>query len=548
MGSGLMSLPSIRLLGPRAAAVRDLPLRAAALVGLVLLAYNYSLMTLARGLTLQTPLAYLALVPVIAIVLAAIRLRVEPPALPIHDRQLDWIVGLGLLAIAATVLVLLPDSTTATSSTFWLRRVDLLTLPLFVSGLIALLFGVRRMWALKVPIAFLLLAWPVPFTLLLGGTMDLFTDATARLVGVVTLFVPVAHPSAADPTLFIIGNGRQAFAVSIGSACAGVNSFVGFLLIGTAMIYAVRGPVGRRLLWLAIGLAIVFGLNVLRIVAILVVGATMGQAAALDILHPVAGLIVFNVGVLLMVSLVPRFGLWFFGGARKPGETPLPDSAPVRRARPAFVVAAAIALALAVTNAGYARFEAISSGLADARLTTFDIRTAQVPSWKVSFVGKFIQVKQFFGPTANWQRVLYAPTAQATLQSNRTVYVDVITTDDPGTFAAYGLEACYTFHGYDIASVSTVDIGAGVDAQVIDYHKPQSDTDWSAIWWEWPFTDHEGTHYERIVAFMAGGPGATFGGVPSATIPTQSPRFVQTDQFLTALGRTIVLSQLGRSS
>jgi exosortase/archaeosortase family protein len=348
--------------------------------------------------------------------------------------------------------------------------------------------------------------------------------------------------------LFVIGHGRQAFAVSIGSACAGVNSFVGFLLIGTAMLYAVRGPVARRLLWLTIGLAIVFGLNVLRILAILVVGSTLGQDAALDILHPIAGLIVFNVGVLLMVSLVPRFGLWFIGFARHVDGAAAQESAPVRRARPAIVVAAAVALALAVTNAGYARFEAISSGLADARLKTFDIRTAQVADWKVSFVGEFRQVKQFFGPTANWKRVLYASTAQATLQSNRSVYLDVITTDDPGTFSAYGLEACYVFHGYDIASVSTVDIGAGVQAQVIDYHKPQTDTDWSAIWWEWPFTDDEGTHYERIVVFMAGGPGATFVGVPSASIATQSPRFVQTDQFLTALGRTIVLSQLGPTS
>src|SRR5262245_44373001 len=97
-------LNSLRPSSPRIAVARGFPLRAAVVVGLVLLAYNYSLSTLARGLGLNTPLAYLALVPVIALVLAATRLRLEPEALPIHDRQVDWIVGIGLIAIAAAVL------------------------------------------------------------------------------------------------------------------------------------------------------------------------------------------------------------------------------------------------------------------------------------------------------------------------------------------------------------------------------------------------------------------------------------------------------------
>jgi exosortase len=540
-----VTLPSIRSLGPRVAAVRELPLRAVALVGLVLLAYNYSLMTLARGLTLQTPLAYLALVPVMAVVLAGVRLRIEPPALPIHDRQVDWIVGLGLLGIAAAILVLLPGSE---SSAFWLQRVDLLTLPIFVSGLIALLFGVRRVWALKGPIAFLLLAWPIPFTLLLGGTLDAFTEATARLVGSITQFVPVAHASQADATLFIIGSGRQAFAVSIGSACAGMNSFVGFLLIGTALLYAVRGPLVRRFIWLALGLAIVFGLNVLRIVAILATGATLGEQAALEVLHPVAGLIAFNIGVLLMVALVPRFGLRFIGPSDRPMSPATAPESPVRRVRPALVVACVVAVTLAVADFGFARYEAISSGLADARLTSFDVRKAHVPDWRISFVGKFIQGTQYFGPTSTWERVLYVPTAAATIQSTRSVYVDAITTDDSGTFAAYGLEACYVFHGYQIASIATIDIGAGVQAQVIDYTNPSTNIGWSALWWEWPYTEGGKTRYERIVVFMAGGPEAQFKGVPEISVPTQSAAFVETDRFLTTLGRTIVGSQLGTAA
>ena len=536
-----MSLPSFRPIRPALAAARELPLRAAAVIALVLLAYNYSLLTLARGLTLQTPLAYLALVPVIAIGLAAARLRLERRDIPIHDRQVDWIVGIGLLGVTAAVLIVLPNST---SSGFWLQRVDLLTLPLFVAGLIALVFGVRRVWSLKFPIAFLLLAWPVPYSLFLTGATGQFTDATAHLVAAFTRLVPIAVPSVGDDTLFFIGSGAQRFGVSIGSACAGLNSFVGFLLLGSALLYLVRGSLLRRVIWLAAGLLMIFGLNVLRILAILGAGAAFGQDAALEVLHPVAGLVVFSIGVLGMILLVPRFGLRFIDASdlsRPPGDG---FANPVRRARRALVVAAVLTAVLAVTNATYARFESISSGLADARLQTFDARTASVPNWDTRSMASFPIAKQYFGASATWDRTLWWPTAEASLYSSRSVYVDVVTTDDAGTFASYNLEACYRFHGYRVASVATTDIGAGVQAQVIDYVNEKANVNWSALWWEWPYQEDGRTRYERIVILISEGPNTEYRGIMTGSVPGQAPEFAESDRFLVTLGREVVRSQL----
>lgn len=539
-----MTLPSFRPLSPRVAAARELPLRAAVLVGLVVLAYNYSLLTLARGLTLQTPLAYLALVPPIALVLAFARLRIEPRALPIHDRQVDWIVGTVLLLGAGAVLVLVPGGT---SSTFWLQRIDLLTLPLFVAGLITLLFGVRRAWQLKGPIGFLLLAWPVPYTVILGDAIGAFTELTAHLVAAFTRIVPIAHPAAGDDTLFFVGSGSQAFAVSVGSACAGVNSFVGFLLVGTALLYVVRGPLVRRIAWLSAGLVLVFGLNVVRIASILGVGSAFGQTAALDVLHPVAGLIVFNIGVLAMFALVPRFGLRFLPLAPRTKD-PTPERNPVQRVRPALVVAIGVAAMLAVTNAAYARYDAISSGLADARLKSFDVRSMHLAGWSSRYIAAFPMATQYFGSSATWDRALYKSSAQSAATSTRPIYVDVLTTDDPSTFAAYGVEACYRFHGYDIVSITNADIGAGGSAQVIDYFNSKVGATWSTLWWEWPYSDGLKTRYERVVLLLGEGPKAQFTGITAGDVGTQDPRFVDTDRFLMTMARTIVRGQLETAS
>jgi exosortase/archaeosortase family protein len=248
-----------------AAFLERVPRRALALLGLVFVAYHYSLQTLARGLALQTPLADLALVPVIALILAWVRLRREPAPRPIHDRQVDYIVGLGLIAAALALVMLLP----ATLETrFWLYRIDLLSLPFFVAGVVTLLWGVRRAWAAKVPILFLLLAWPLPYAPLVGDWTDAFTAATAGILGLISHVLPIATVTAGDGLSFIIGSGPAAFAVSVGSACAGVNSLVGFVLVGSALAYIVRGPRRRRLAWLAAGLTIIWALNVVRIEAI----------------------------------------------------------------------------------------------------------------------------------------------------------------------------------------------------------------------------------------------------------------------------------------
>jgi exosortase/archaeosortase family protein len=360
----------------------------------------------------------------------------------------------------------------------------------------------------------------------------------------VTKVVPIARQGVTEPDLFMVGSGAQAFAVSIGSACAGVNSLVGFLLLGGALLYVVRGPALRRVAWLAVGLGLVFCLNVIRILAILAIGASFGQEAALDVLHPVAGMLVFSVGVIGMVALVPRFGLRFLEMAPKAAPPEADRSNPVRRVRPAFAVALGLAVVLGASNAAYARFEAISSGLTDARLQSFDVRTAQVSGWESRFVAQFAQVRQYFGPTSTWERVMYLPTERASIGSTKSVYVDVVTTDNPASFTAFGLEACYTFHGYEIESVTTVDVGAGVRGQVIDYTNTKLEMDWSALWWEWPYTEDGETRYERIVIFMANGPRAEFTGVDTASIGTQEPRFEETDRFLVALGRAIVRSQL----
>ncbi len=342
---------SARLL---AATFERIHLRALIVVGLVLLAYHYSFLTLSRDLTLQTPLAFIALVPVLAVALAWATTRHAPPGGTINDRQVDYIIGIGLVSAAAAIALLTPMSLGAE---FWVYRVDLLSIPLFAGGLICIFFGVRQAWLLRWPLGFLLLAWPIPYLPILGDATRSTVDVTISILSSLSAVTPWVHPAVVGSDVFVVQHDGGSFVVSVTAACSGLNGLVGFGLQGLAVQSILRGPLTRRIGWLVGGLALVLALNVVRIEAIFAIGSLLGPVAALEMLHPVAGLAAFGLVLIAMLLLAPRFGLEL----RKPLlQQAVPKAVArshVTRIRGAVVVGLTLAVGFAAVNAAYIRFE-----------------------------------------------------------------------------------------------------------------------------------------------------------------------------------------------
>ena len=517
-----------------------IPMRALILLGLVALAYPWSLITLTRSVTLQTPLAYLALVPVIALILARFALTRQAAPRQIHDRQLDYILGFGFVFIAASILIFLPDSL---RSRFWLYRIDLLSLPFFVAGVVTLLYGVRRLWALRVPILFLFLAWPVPYLPLVGDGLRAFTDLSVAAASALATVNPAAVPGGADGA-FIIQNAERPFVLLVGSACAGVNSMVGFLIIGMALLYIVRGSFWRKAVWLVDGLVLVWVFNVLRIEAIFTAGAVFGRQVAYDILHPVAGLLVFNVAILIMLMLIPVFGLRWRPAVEGDAGNALTAPRGVLNARRAGAIGLALVLAFAAVNAGYARFDSLLGDMAQPRLRAFELSAVRIDAWRGRFLTSYTQGQQFFGQNSTWDRYQLTSAPGGTLYASAPVYIDVITTDDYNALAAYGIEACYDFHGFEIASVAPVDLGSGVTAEVISYTKRQNGADWTTIWWEWPYRSGGGTRFARVAMLLPQGPTATILHDATTSWTSSAPRFQAPEALLIDLARQVIGTQL----
>jgi exosortase/archaeosortase family protein len=333
---------------------------------------------------------------------------------------------------------------------------------------------------------------------------------------------------------------------------------VGFILVGAAFIAVVRGRRLPKAIWLLGGTVVLWLLNLGRVLLIFAVGQHWGEHAAIDSLHPYIGLVVFNLGVALMILVMPAFGLHVRGRerARSTGDAGAAGgTGRLRRAVPdarvALIVVTLAAASLGAANSGLARYGLVASGLGKPRLMGFSQRQGQLAGWSVTQSGAFTAGLRFFGETSTWRRFLYldnrsSPASQ--LRSNAPVIADVISTSDLHSLSVYGVEACYNFHGYKIQDLRNADLGAGITASLITYEHPKLHSTWTTLYWHWPVAGPGGkTRYERLVLMMVDGADAqlaSLGGPPhAATTGLTGGQPEQTWRFLTAFAQALVKAQ-----
>ena len=108
----------------------------------------------------------------------------------------------------------------------------------------------------------------------------------------------------------------------------------------------------------------------------------------------------------------------------------------------------------------------------------------------------------------------FAAAGHGPLQTSVPVVADVINTPDLSSFSAYGVENCYTFHGYALADVAQVSLVGGVTGQAMSYTSQQYGS-WSIVYWIIPVKMFGGaTNYERMVLYVQNsGQGAVVTGL-----------------------------------
>jgi exosortase/archaeosortase family protein len=528
-------------------------------VGGTVVAFHYSLLTLMEQLDVQSPLAYVGLVPVFALALAAAYVKPKPNEPDIYDRQLDYLVGVPLMLIAAAITMLLPHHM---SATFWQWRVDLLAVPLFVAGLLAVVFGTRVLWRQRLAVLYLLLALPALYTVVLASTLERYTNFTVDALREIVKVIPVAKsvPFPGDP-LFSVTHHGTAFSLAVVTACSGVDGLVGFLLIGLLFAAMMRGPMLRKALWLLSGLPLLWAINLGRIMFIFWAGKEWGETVALDVFHPFIGLVTFSAGVTVwalahrvaglrlapMASAAPR-------AAAQPVSRALPLAVPTIAGAAIFVLLASVIIGFSDTS--LRAYNLVENAVGEPRLVSFLVNPAQVTGWRSSYMEQFDNGKPEFGLDSLWYRYIYQPVGPSrSLHASVPVTADVINAGGLSGFSAFTIQDCYNFHGWSERATVDENLGGGITGQSLSYNSTEYG-DWSVLFWIWPVKGTVGnpsaTRYERVVLYLQDGSYGTvedpMTGVKTSPAMSLDQRLVVNRDFLTAFAREIIKGQKAATS
>lgn len=462
-------------------------------------AYWFTLSSLADYLRLDTPLAYLLMLPLfslLVVVATVARYRNAPP--PPREPHIDLIVGTPLLIVAVLMLALLPS---VWSTYYWSERPDVISLALFVSGGVIVAYGTTWFWRMRSALLFIVLMWPAFYLHLMAGPMQWFTDGTNAVLTAAARMLPLGVTTGPNNILTLPTGGGKSIAVALSTACSGVNGVLGMLLVGSALAVVFDGPRRRKLLWLLAGVVLVFAFNIARLLSILALASGGHPDLALGSYHAVIGLVLFTAALLAMMLLAPRFGLrwdWLITSAASTATgTQQPPSRPrtLGRARIPAVAGIALVGVLAFTSerdlGAYASF---IDGTGAPVVRAFS-STATVPiGWKVSYATTYPWAQQYFGSSSRFDRYLVDYGGNHRTEA----WMDVVRTDDQGALEAYNIQSCFLFHNYQLHTSRRIDIGHGVVALLINYSDPQTKDRWVSVSWAWPVLYHDQTSYERI--------------------------------------------------
>ncbi len=357
-----------------------------------------------------------------------------------------------------------------------------------------------------------------------------------------------------DP-LFTVFHHGSGFPLAVVTACSGVDGLVGFFLIGLLFAAMMHGPLIRKSLWLMTGLPLLWSINLGRIMFIFWAGKEWGEKVALDVFHPVIGLVTFSAGVTLWalghrwagLRLAP-FAIGPGRGARaaaRTGALPVPAIAAVI----VFVLVASIGIGLGDTS--LKAYNLVETAVGEPRLTSFLVNPARVPDWKWSYVEQFQNGKPEFGLDSLWYRYMYQPVGHdGPLRASVPVTADVINASGIGGFNAFTLQDCYNFHGWSEQATVDESLGGGITGQSLSYDSQQYG-EWSVLFWIWPVKGTAGnpgaTRYERVVLYVQDGPLASVQdpktGLKSTVATSLDQRLTVDRDFLTVFASEIIKQQ-----
>ncbi|MCJ7667839.1 MAG: exosortase/archaeosortase family protein, partial [Anaerolineae bacterium] len=202
------------------------------------------------------------------------------------------------------------------SYTFQPLEIHVASLPLFVAGIVLFVFNTQTLRALLFPIAFLIFLTLPPLELAQSTGSALANFSSQAAYNLLKMFgLPVTLSTTyGSPVIFLTTPAGTDIPFAIDIACSGLYSLIGFTIFAIFTAYIARGSLQKKLSILAMGLPLIYSLNILRITSIVLIGYYSGPNLALNIFHVLGGWTLILVGTLILLTVTEKvFKIKIFG-------------------------------------------------------------------------------------------------------------------------------------------------------------------------------------------------------------------------------------------
>ena len=127
------------------------------------------------------------------------------------------------------------------SSTFTPLEYHLFALPIFVAGLVLILFNLQTLRQLAFPILFLLFLTPPPAEILyaIGSSLSTLSSQTANALANVLGVSSSLEIEYASPKILVVRPTGEMISFVVDIACSGIYSAIGFLIFGIFIAYII---------------------------------------------------------------------------------------------------------------------------------------------------------------------------------------------------------------------------------------------------------------------------------------------------------------------
>jgi exosortase len=192
------------------------------------------------------------------------------------------------------------------SYTFYPVEYHLLSMLLFLSGAILLVYNWQTVRQLAFPLALLLFLEPIPLQAAnaigfeVSALSSLAAYSLAKASG-----LPVALMAEQTPIITVQTVQGVEIPLAVDVACSGLYSLTGFAAFAA---FIMRGSAWKRVSLFALGFPVIYGLNILRITAIVWIAHGWGEGAAMETFHLLGGSVLIFAATLLLLTLGDKAG------------------------------------------------------------------------------------------------------------------------------------------------------------------------------------------------------------------------------------------------